>query len=54
MVWMEVYLFVTSVHRMEYIWKCNILLMKTVYILIQILQPGCDVALAKNLAIYIV
>ena len=46
--------FVRIMHKMEYISKCSILVLKTVYIMMQMVRHGYTVGVVKNVATFIV
>ena len=45
---------VRIMHKMEYISKCSILVLKTVYIMMQMVRRGYTVGGVKNVATFIV
>ena len=46
--------FVKTMPKMEYIWKCNFLVLRTVCIMTLMVHCGCAVEIAIKLAIFIV
>ena len=47
-------LFCETMPKMEYIWKCNFLVLKTVCIMTLMVHCGCTVEIAIKLAIFII